>query len=343
MFFGLRNSPATFQMMMDKIFQDEIQERWVKIYMDNIVIATTDNEVLHSLRINHILDKLAKHNLFLKPEKCHFHQQEVEYLGVIIGNGKIWMDPVKVKGITDWPTPTTVKEVHSFLGFCNFYHAFIPHFSNITRPLNNLTCKNRQWTWLDKEQRAFDQLKQVCTESPVLRALDWTKHFILETDASSFALGAVIAQDFSDGVHPIAFHSRTLLDAERNYDTHDKELATIIFGFKCGRPFFLGAKHAVEVRTDHKNLQYSCELQKVTGQQARWLTFLQDFNYTLAHIPRHQNTVADLLSRRSDLNKGVNTDEPRILLPDTLFSEPQHDSLHKTFLKDDTKHRRSIL
>jgi hypothetical protein len=99
----------------------------------------------------------------------------------------------------------------------------------------------------------------------------------------------------------------------------------------------------VEVRTDHKNLQYFREPQKVTGRQARWLTFLQDFNYTLTHIPGHQNTVADLLSQRSDLNKGVNADEPCILLPDTLFSEPQHDSLRKTFLKDDTEHERLIL
>jgi hypothetical protein len=131
MFFGLRNSPATFQTMMDKIFRDEIQEGWVKIYMDDIVIATTDDEVLHSLQVDHILNKLAKHDLFFKPEKCHFYQREVEYLGVIIGNGKIQMDPIKVKGITDWPTPTTVKEVCSFLGFCNFYRTFIPHFSNI--------------------------------------------------------------------------------------------------------------------------------------------------------------------------------------------------------------------
>jgi RNase H-like domain found in reverse transcriptase len=165
----------------------------------------------------------------------------------------------------------------------------------------------------------------------------------LETDASGFALGAIIAQEFNDGIHPIAFHSRTLLEAERNYDTHDKELAVIIFGFKCGRPFFLGAKHAVDMCMDHKNLQYFREPQKVTGRQARWLTFLQDFNYTLSHIPGHQNTVADLLSRRSDLNKGVNTNEPRILLPDTLFSEPQHNSLRKLFLDNDTERRQSIL
>jgi Reverse transcriptase (RNA-dependent DNA polymerase) len=102
MFFGLCNSPVTFQTIMDEIFQDKIQERWVKIYMDDIVIATTDDEVLHSLWVKHILNKLTKKYLFLKPEKCHFHQHEVEYLGVIIGNGKICMDPIKLKGITNW-------------------------------------------------------------------------------------------------------------------------------------------------------------------------------------------------------------------------------------------------
>jgi len=109
-------------------------------------------------------------------------------------------------------------------------------------------------------------------------------------------LGVVIGQEFEDGVHPIAFHSRSLLPAEKNYNAHDKELAGVIFGFKCGRPLFLGATHAIYVRTDHKNLQYFHNPHKITGQQARWIEFLQDFNYTIEHIPRSTNTVADLLS-----------------------------------------------
>src|ERR1700758_4348747 len=154
------------------------------------------------------------------------------------------------------------------------------------------------WSWGDAEQKAFDSLKEACTSYPVLRTPDWTKPFILETDASGFALGAVIAQEYDDGVHPVAFYSRSLLDAERNYDAHDLELAGIIFGFKQGRPFFLGAQHPIRVRTDHKNLQYFREPHKVTGRQARWIEFLQDFDYTLEHIPGMTNTVADLLSRR---------------------------------------------
>jgi RNase H-like domain found in reverse transcriptase len=137
----------------------------------------------------------------------------------------------------------------------------------------------------------------------------------------AMALGAVISQEFTDGIHPIGFYSCSLQPAEKNYDIHDKELAAIVFGFKCGRPFFLGVQHTIEVHTDHKNLQYFHEPQKVTGRQACWITFLQDFMYTLTHVPGHENTIADLLSHCTNLNKGVNTDQPCVLLPPTLFSD----------------------
>jgi hypothetical protein len=175
------------------------------------------------------------------------------------------MDPIKVKGITEWPTPNTVKEVHSFLGFCNFYQPFIPKFSSIARPLNDLTKKNQQWRWEETEQVAFNKLKDIYTSKLVLRSPNWTQKFILETDASRYALGAVISQEFKDSVHPIAFHSQSLQLAEKNYDAHDKELAAVIFGFKCGCPLFLGVQYTIEVKSDHKNLQYFREPQKVMG------------------------------------------------------------------------------
>ena len=143
-------------------------------------------------------------------------------------------------------------------------------------------------------------------------------------------------QEFEDGLHPVAFHSCSLLPAEKYYNAHNKEFAGVVFGFKCSRPFLLGAKHVVKVRTDHKNLQYFCEPQKITGRQARWIEFLQDFDYQLKHIPNSSNTIADLLSRRKDLNKGVDSDKPRVLLPDTLFAR-------KIFLKDDTEEQQQIL
>jgi hypothetical protein len=320
MFFGLTNSPATFQTMMDNIFQEEIAQGWLQIYMDDAIIAIEDDETDHTTKVHHFLNKLVKHNLFLKPEKCWFHQSEVEYLGVIIGQGDIKMDPTKVQGIADWPTPKTVKDVRSFLGFCNFYRTFIPQFSHIARPLNNLTKKSHQWSWQTEEETTFQALKDICISYPVLCTPDWTKQFVLETDASGYALGAVIMQEYKDGLHPVAFLSCSLLPAERNYNTYDAELAGIVFGFKSGRPFFLGASHPIRVRTDHSNLQYFRQPQKVTGRQARWFLFLQDFDYTLEHIPGSSNMIADLLSRRKDLNKGVDSETPRVLLPDHLFS-----------------------
>ena len=192
---------------------------------------------------------------------------------------------------------------------------------------------------------AFCGLKQACTSKPILKTPDWSKPFIIYTDASGYRLGVVIAQKHNNGMHPVTFHSRSLLPAERNYDVHNRKLAGVIFGFKCGHPLFLGAKHPVKVLTDHKNLQYFCELQKVTGQQARWIEFLQDFDYTLEHIVGTTNTVMDLLSRRKDLNKEVDSNLPCTLLPDHLFSPPPSDTFaaNKVFLSDDPEVHRQIL
>jgi len=165
----------------------------------------------------------------------------------------------------------------------------------------------------------------------------------MEMDASGYTLRVVIAQEFEDGIHPIAFHSRSLLPTEKNYDAHDKELAGVIFGFKCGHPLFLGTTHAICVRTDHKNLQYFHDPHKITGRQARWIEFLQDFDYTLEHIPGSTNTIADLLSRRKDLNKGVDTTEPRVLLPNHLFTPTKTTHANKIFLEDDPDLRQDIL
>jgi len=175
MFFGLTNSPATFQTMVDDKLKEFIDKGEGSVYMDDIVIHTDGTETEHEAIVQRWLDKLSKLNLFLKPSKCHFHQREIEYLGMIVGNGAVRMDPVKVKGITDWPTPSCVKDVRSFLGFCNFYRAFISDFSNIARPLNDLTCKNRQWDWLVECEQAFQQLKEVCASEPPYKSSQITK------------------------------------------------------------------------------------------------------------------------------------------------------------------------
>jgi hypothetical protein len=184
MFFGLTNSPATFQMMMDEIFKDEVATGDVIIYMDDILIATARSLDNHKRKVFHVLWKLFLNNLFLKPEKCHFHKKKVEYLGVIVGNGRVKMDPVKVKGITDWPTPTNLKELCSFLGFGNYYKDFIADYSQLTRPLHDLTKHDTPWHWEDTQDIVFKTLKKEFTSYPVLCNPNPTKRYILDTDAS---------------------------------------------------------------------------------------------------------------------------------------------------------------
>ena len=142
MFFGLMNSPATFQAMMDDYFEDLINDRGIVIYMDDILIHTKTKE--HLLRrTKQVLDRLKKHDLYLNINKCFFEKEEVEYLGCVISHDTIKMDPIKLSGIRDWPPPTTVKQTQSFLGFGNFYQKFISGFAHIARPLHNLTKKNK--------------------------------------------------------------------------------------------------------------------------------------------------------------------------------------------------------
>ncbi len=199
MFFGLTNSPSTFQTMMNHIFRDlhvkHLQSgTCIIVYMDDILIATSSTLGAHEKAVHDVLGRLEEHDLYLKPEKCVWETSLVDYLGVILERGVTHMDPVKISGIADWPIPKTVKDVRSFLGFCNFYRAFIRGFANIACPLNQLTQKDIEWTWGPAEQQAFDDLRRRVMAEPVLKQLELDKLFKLEVDASGFAVGAVLLQ-----------------------------------------------------------------------------------------------------------------------------------------------------
>jgi hypothetical protein len=167
MFFGLCNSPATFQAYMNRTFQQEINEGWLVIYMDNILIFSKTLDE-HRKWTRRILEIIRREQLFLKPEKCTFDAEEVEYLGMIIKPGHVTMDPAKLDGIRDWPIPTTVKETQSFLGFCNFYWNFISHYSDLAHPLIDLTKKDAQFLWTDACNESFLTLKDCFLRQPVL-------------------------------------------------------------------------------------------------------------------------------------------------------------------------------
>jgi hypothetical protein len=225
MFFSLTNSPATFQAMMNAIFIEELREGWVTIYMDDILVHTGDDLKLHRHKVHHILDKLKEHDLFLKPEKCQFERKTVEFLGVVLNNGTIQMDPTKTKGIADWPRPQNVRDVRAFLGFTGFYRYFVPNYSKIARPLIELTKKAIPFHWEEDQMKAFETLKtRMCTR-PVLRQPDYSKPFFLSTDTSAYGVGAVLSQEGElnprtkkPTQHPIAYYSSTFTPTERNYD-----------------------------------------------------------------------------------------------------------------------------
>jgi len=297
---GLMNGPAAFQSMMDEIFIVKIREGVVVIYIDNLWIYGNNLEKLRA-DTREVLQLLRENDLACKPEKCKFEQTRIECLGMIIDNGQVSMDPVKVEGVLKWPTPNNVKDIQSFLGFANFYRRFIKDFSRIAKPLHELTKKDEQWEWNEKRQAAFDQLKEAFVSSPVLVAPDTAKPFRLETDASNFAVGAVLSQEGADGKwHPVAYFSKALNEAERNYEIYDKELGAIVKSLEEYQHLLEGAETPVEILTDHKNLEYFQTARSLNRRQARWSLFLSRFNYTLTHRPGKASGKPDALSRRSD-------------------------------------------
>jgi hypothetical protein len=253
--FGLTNAPAVFQHMMNDIFREYL-DHFVVIYLDDILVFSS-NIKEHTRHVRLVLAKLREHGLYAKSEKCEFDRTCVEFLGYVISTQGITMDTQKVKTIQEWVVPTRVRDVQSFLGFANFYRRFIKGFSVIAQPLIALTRKDATFEWTTAAQKAFDLLKRAFTTAPVLLHPDPTKPFQVETDASDFAIGAILSQPDEDGVlHPVAYYSRKFTAPEINYPIYDKELLAIIAAFEEWRPYLAGAQHRVQVITDHKNLIY---------------------------------------------------------------------------------------
>ncbi|KAF8753406.1 hypothetical protein RHS01_07194 [Rhizoctonia solani] len=229
--FGLSNTLAVFMRFMNNIFHD-LLDIFVVVYLDDILIFSNSREE-HVQHVKEVLSCLLKHNLFCNPAKCYFFVTEVTYIGLVITPDGISMEKDKVQAIMDWPEPQNVKQVQSFLGFANFYCCFVPNFSCLARPLNNLTQKEQPWIWQEEQKAAFDTIKAEICKEPVLAHPDESKPYTLETDASGAAMGAVPSQRKEDGcIHPVAFMLASFSPTELNYDTHDKELLAIIWAFE---------------------------------------------------------------------------------------------------------------
>jgi hypothetical protein len=225
-------------------------------------------------------------------KKCDFWLSEVGFLGHVINEKGISVDPSKVSNVVDWERPSNVKEVRSFLGMAGYYRRFVKDFSIIAKPLSMLTHKNVKFEWTNECERSFQVLKEKLVIAPVLTLPEPGKRFTIYSDASRVGLGCVLMQDGK----VIAYASRQLRTHEHNYPTHDLELAAVVFALKIWRHYLYG--EPCDIFTDHKSLKYIFTQKDLNMRQRRWLELIKDYDLTIQYTSGKANVVADALSRK---------------------------------------------
>ena len=293
--FGLSGAPATFQRMMDRLLQG--MEDFVGAYIDDVIIFSESWET-HLHHVEQVLLKLKEHNLTAKPGKCQFGMKECCNLGHIVGNGSVKPDPEKLRAVKEFPVPVTKKGVRSFLGLTEYYRKFIGNFATIATPLTDLTRKQLpdKVKWTQECTQAFENLKTVLCEAPVLVNPDFTKQFILQTDASNRGVGAVLSQLGEDGKdRPVAYFSRKLLPREQKYSTVEQECLAIKLGVEAFKVNLIGKPFVVQ--TDHRSLKWLNRLKENNSRLTRWSLALQPFTFVVEHRSGTANGNADALSR----------------------------------------------
>jgi hypothetical protein len=297
--FGLRNAPATFQRLMDR-FKAGLPALTLLAYLDDLVLLSATRQD-HLKQLELVFEHLRRFKLRMKRDKCFFGCPEVRYLGHRISANGIVPDPDKVLAITRMPPPSNLKHAHTFLQTCSWFRKFIPNFATIAKPLSDLLKKNADWNWGPAQQEAFEALKDRLTTAPILQQAEWTKPFLLRTDASSHAIGAALLQWEENEEKPIEYASRLLTAPERNYTTTEREALAIVWAVNKFRGYI--GENTTVVITDHQPLRWLMTLKSPTGRLARWALQLQPFNLTIRYTPGRANVLADLLSRpQCDVN-----------------------------------------
>lgn len=294
MTFGLKNAPATFQRVMDNMLRDMIGKNCL-VYMDDIVIYSSSLQE-HIETLTKVFQRLRSHNFKAQLDKCEFLRKEIEFLGHIVTADGVKPNPKKINAISKFPIPKNPSEIKSFLGLLGYYRKFIPDFAKITKPLTQCLKKNAKINTRDQKYvETFNYCKQLLLNDPILQYPDFTKPFILTTDASNVALGAILSQGKIGLDKPVCYASRTLTDTEQNYSTIEKELLAIVWATKYFRPYLFGRKFTIV--TDHKPLTWLFSLKEPNSKLIRWKLKLEEFDYQIVYKKGTQNTNADALSR----------------------------------------------
>ena len=305
--FGATNAPATFQRLMHDCLGD-LHMNWCIVYLDDI-ISFSDTKEEHLKRLEAVFQKLAAAGLKLKPSKCFFFREETEYLGHVVSGKGVATNPKKVKTVTKWPTPKTVHDVRSFLGFAGSYRRFIKDFSKIAKPIREVitglenqskrTAKKTLIEWSEAADSAFVHLKELCTSTPILAYQDYQLLFVLHTDSSSEGLGAILYQRQEGKLRVIAYVSRSVSKSESHYPAHKLEFLALKWAVcKKFHEYLYGSK-SFEVYTDNNPLTYILTSAKLDACGQRWVAKLANYNFTIKYKCRLSNVEADALSRIS--------------------------------------------
>lgn len=299
--FGLTNAPAVFQRLMQQVLSNlktDNERDFAEVYIDDVLIfSETLEEHLQHLRL--VFERLERAGLKLKPSKCHFLRESVEYLGHLITPQGLKPNPKQVQAVIEFPVPESVTNVRQFLGLTSYYRRFIAQFAKIAALLHALTLKDAVFEWSRECEVAFEALKAAITHSPVLAYPNFSLDFVLETDACVKGLGAVLSQCQDDDIlHPVAFASRSLSLAERNYSVTDLETLAVVWAMQHFRAYLYG--HKVTVITDHSAVKSVLEAPGRSGKHAHW--WLKVFgsgvkDVQITYRPGRENDRADALSR----------------------------------------------
>ena len=273
---GLCNAPGTFMRMMNDAMR-EFLHKFVLVFLDDIIIYSDTLEE-HQRHLELVMQKLRELKLYAKLSKCILFQSEVDFLGHRVGTRGLRVMEDKVRAIAAWPPPATVRDVRAFLGLTGFYRRFMRGYSDIALPLTRLTrtVTGSPFEWGPEQQSAFDELKRLAQTAPVLVLPDPTLPYVLHTDASGFAIGAVLQQDQGEGLQPVAYFSQKMLDAETRYPVHEQELLAIVEALTTWQHYLKGAV-GVRVLTDHRSLVHFQTQPMLSGRQVRWLETLSQF------------------------------------------------------------------
>jgi hypothetical protein len=270
--FGLCNTPSTFQSLMNHVFYPFLHH-FVLVFFDDILIYRK-TWIDHVTHVDQVLFLLSQHQIFLKQSKCAFGASEVEYLGHLVGNDGVRVDPKKIEARQDWPHPKTLKSLCGFLGLIGYYRKFVKNYGKIATPLTNLLKKN-SFTWTPAAAQAFQTLKTTMCTTSVLALPDFTKTFVLEFDASGKGISVVLMQEGQ----PLAFTSKQLSERNLEKPIYEKEMSVILHAFELWHPYLLGQHF--QIKTDHQSLKYFLEQRISSQEKQKWVTKLFGYDYEI--------------------------------------------------------------